>query len=686
MFMANQQIAVIEFADPKDGFCSRAAFKSNDEIIGICQRTLDTFSLGRWDIQKAALLEKKPLSEQGHFLRMALSPDQTKIALQFWNRVAVIGSDNLQRLVNVSDPKTRPTCMAWSADGKRLTIGGQGLLRSVDCASGEVSQSIKFHGEPKAVGFTRANEITFGLNSDIRVWRIGSSTIETLTHLENPGRTWNHAISAKCVASATDKGDLVLTSTSDGRQTRHTVAKNGSAETFCFSKDESKLAVGFSNGTVLVWDVVGGKELLTWKKPRYTQVGSLDFSPDGSLLLCLIDRSLFVLDFRAGAKSRRLVRPKLPEGMLRCLTLTGSDNRMDQKGYNTPLNSLPLGCPVCKLPDLDFVPQPYVLGKGVDSPVDWAPAEVGNLLVRERAKKMLESAAPGQCAFYPTQKKTGEPTGWYLVVPLNKFVTGRVRENIPRCEHCGEPLHAHGSQYENVDLSPIARFEIFKTKNWFSVAEDIRHLAPGVDKRHQLSLSRQVHASLRLALLIDKLGLRGLEQCMSSRDEPSPEDHAWVRKQLSVLEGQLGSDDTEANRQWFENYLASKRKKPKPFDFSGIEQDHNLTLPNAYKKFVEKIGSKTFRNIDGEEGFDVRVLLPTDLDFDAFPGRIKDDPEAETGADGIVFADTEFGDFFCFKRPATNGEFEVYRYDHEMDDFEPYAKDFESTIRAWAGE
>jgi WD40 repeat protein len=679
------EIAVIEFADNKDGCCRRATFTSTGEILGILLADQQRIRLGRWDVQTATLVEKSDPFDQGHFLDFVLSPDDSKIALQFFERPVIVDRQTLQRTLSIPHGGLYPKCVAWSPDGRYLAIGGRERLKCVDRQSGEVVQSIKFHGEAKAIGFTSPGEITACLDSDIRVWRVGASTIDTLTHLENPGRTWNHAVGAKWIASASDKGDLILTSTADGGQRRHTIAKNGSADLLRFSRDQSKIVIGFSNGAILVWDVVADKELLRWKKPRYTGVDSLDFNADNSLLLCLIASGLFVLDFRKGAKSRPVARPKLPEGMLRCLTFVGSDNRMDQKGYDTPLNPLPLGCPVCKLPDLDFVPQPYLLAKGVDSPAELAAAEVGNLLVRARARKVLELAAPGQCAFYPTQKKTGEATGWYLAVPLNKIVTGRVKENVPRCEHCGEPLHAHGSQYENVELSPIAPFEMFKTQNWFSVATDIRRLASGVDKRHQLSLSRQVHASLRLALLIDKLGLRGLEQCMSSRDEPSQEDHAWARKQLSVLEGQLGGDDAEANRQWFEDYLATKRRKPKPFDFSEIEQDHNLTLPDAYKKFVEKIGSKIFRNIDGEEGFDVRVLLPNELDFDALAGRIKDDPEADAGADGIVFAETGFGDVFCFKRvPATN-EFEVYRYDHEMDDLELYAKNFESTIRAWAG-
>ena len=53
--------------------------------------------------------------------------------------------------------------------------------------------------------------------------------------------------------------------------------------------------------------------------------------------------------------------------------MTGPDTRMDEGA-----NPLPVKCPHCTMPDLDFVAEPYRLATGFTAPVETAPAEVGN--------------------------------------------------------------------------------------------------------------------------------------------------------------------------------------------------------------------------------------------------------------------------------------------------------------------
>ena len=79
----------------------------------------------------------------------------------------------------------------------------------------------------------------------------------------------------------------------------------------------------------------------------------------------------------------------------------------------------------------------------------------------------------------------------------------------------------------------------------------------------------------------------------------------------------------------------------------------------------------------------MRVLLPDELDGKSFAGAIKDDLAAEAGDDGIVFAESNSGDVFCFKRGGDGKEPEVYRYMHEIDDFEAYARSFAACVKAW---
>lgn len=91
-----------------------------------------------------------------------------------------------------------------------------------------------------------------------------------------------------------------------------------------------------------------------------------------------------------------------------CVIMTGPDVLMDQRGDTyEPANALPVKCPHCTFPDLDFIANPYVLTKGVSSPAETSPAQLGNFLVRERVRRILEIVVPDACAFHPT--KSGNP-------------------------------------------------------------------------------------------------------------------------------------------------------------------------------------------------------------------------------------------------------------------------------------
>src|SRR5689334_10530180 len=83
--------------------------------------------------------------------------------------------------------------------------------------------------------------------------------------------------------------------------------------------------------------------------------------------------------------------------------MVGPDSQMDRFGSaERPANALPAKCPHCTVPNFDFVAKPYLLAKGFAIPAETTHAEVGNFLVRERARKILELVVPGACTFHPT--------------------------------------------------------------------------------------------------------------------------------------------------------------------------------------------------------------------------------------------------------------------------------------------
>jgi hypothetical protein len=392
--------------------------------------------------------------------------------------------------------------------------------------------------------------------------------------------------------------------------------------------------------------------------------------------------------------------PTLPPGHHQCLMMCGPDRRMDQKGtHNAPANPLPMKCQTCRFVDLDFVPQPYLLCKGIDTPVDMAPAEVGNFLVRERVRRVLETVAPGQCEFYPTQnQKTKEATPWFLAVPQQLLSTVTVKQSTKRCPACGEPDSCNGSQYEkHQDILP-SPFDVFKSRNWTSAAdrypryEVFDYFRKCVDHRHALSLNRDFFFSVRLDTLFKKLGVRGLVRYWPGAGlKPTADDLAWVQEKLHQLNGaSLGTSPSDAGQDvklWFADYLKAKAKKQlKAPDFAAIENAHGLELPADYKEFIAKVGTKTFKNMDGEEGFNIRIMPPKDLDFHELRKTRRAGPEFSDKApvDAVVFAATEHGDALCFDITEKNCDYPVFLYEHEMDDFEPFTVSFAACIKRLA--
>ena len=122
---------------------------------------------------------------------------------------------------------------------------------------------------------------------------------------------------------------------------------------------------------------------------------------------------------------------------MRCFELTGPDERMDCRSLaDEPLNPLPQLCGKCGFPELDHVPQPYLLIRSrTMSPHELALAENRNFFVRPRIRRVLEVLAPRQCLFFPTShEQTASPTPWFLVCRKNLVATATGKHSIARCE------------------------------------------------------------------------------------------------------------------------------------------------------------------------------------------------------------------------------------------------------------
>ena len=370
-----------------------------------------------------------------------------------------------------------------------------------------------------------------------------------------------------------------------------------------------------------------------------------------------------------------------------------ADERMDHRDFTQPLNKLNPKCAACGFPDLECVPQPYyVIKSRTMTPNELAGAEVGNFLVRGRVKSVLELVASGQCTFVETcYLGTTQASPWFLAVPTNQVVAGVTKPSIPRCKRCGEPRSSHpGSQWAETlfgeryakrgrTWTDESKFDILKSATWAS-SED------GWDKW----LNRPLYLSVRLLHLFKRIGAKGFRfyEADSPKEIPlAPEDRPWVEEKLAQIEAagiplQPQGIVSKADAEWFRSHLKENaRKSTEAIDVKSIERRLKTKLPKSYLEFMEKVGSKTFENVENEEGMNAELLPPAELHID----EIEDwDDKSNPPVPVLTFADNGHGDCWCFDMASGLKEPPVLFYLHEVNRLEPFADNFAACIKRFA--
>ena len=95
------------------------------------------------------------------------------------------------------------------------------------------------------------------------------------------------------------------------------------------------------------------------------------------------------------------------------------------------------------------------------------------------------------------------------------------------------------------------------------------------------------------------------------------------------------------------------------------------------------VGPTTFEDVDELEGFTATILGPSELGVECFVDEFED--EESRAVNGLTFATTGHGDCFCFDVQKGKKEYPVFLYKHEMNFFEPYAENFATCIKRFAG-
>ncbi len=695
--MSKPQFVVIEGETGDKLFPGHVCFSADDSrIIGGIpgQKHLGVnCRLVQWDAEtgKVLTVSDEPSTEE-YCTDLKASPSGKQFAQKAGSRIAIRDAMTTKEVRSWPMPsKTVTRGLAWSSSGKLLAANSSAV--SVwNTTSGEVEAALDSFAEP--IGFLSEEPavLLVGDNDGVSIWRTDQKQAKRVVKApKSKGYCWDHALSpdGRTLISASEIGTLARTDTATWKTTFANGIRSSCGFEFAFAPDSSRVAITGSSGTLLVWDVVNHKPWLKWSKPNHHSAGSPSYSADGQRLALALDRRMHVLDFRPGAKAQKAVVATLAGDLHRCVQMVGGDERMDLTGGNgVPLNVLPSKCPTCRMPDLDHVSVPYLLGRGIEKPADLAPSEAGNFLVRESAKRILELVAPEQCRFVPTvHQKTKQPTHWFLAVPLNLQATATPPKQRERCPQCGEPwcFHHYSESQAGEDwASPASSHDVFKSRNWCSNKAPFK----GWGQDRPSIPGRQLLFSVRLEVLFKKLKFRGLIRAYDSKAAVTAADEAWVKDQLARLAQAKtpasGPTKTDSAEEWFRQFLARPAKKaPAAFDFKALEKREGCRLPQSYQDFSAKIGRKKFADFQGEEGLDVTIWPGAKLDFDTFRNP---DGDSDGPTRAVVFATLENGDSLCFDLSAKTGESPVFHYDHETDCFEPFAKTFADCVRQLAGD
>lgn len=386
---------------------------------------------------------------------------------------------------------------------------------------------------------------------------------------------------------------------------------------------------------------------------------------------------------------------------MRMIALTGSDERFDSDfWWGTPLNVLPVACPACQFPDLAHVPQPYFLKRAAcRSSLEMFPAAHGNILVKDRLKRVIELLVPGDCNFHPTTvAKSKEPAPWWLMVPNRLMTTGEVKDSIRRCPECAQPVSAHGTQYEvplpnRPDVLEQSGVDVSKSTNWYS-EERGWHLWIEQQQRWRYSLHCDPLMSIRLFNLLTRIGARGMVELglQTAESRPLGEELDWIETGLRRLAeaGIPGMPDGAMSKEdaaWHRKFLKARGRQIAKPDFRAFEKSHKLQLPPSYRKTLEKCGPLVFTDVDEIEGVSVQLLPLEEVDAVSMRHGIADfEDEPSKAVDCVVFATAENGDWYCFDAAGKHSEKPVYLYNHEGHFLEPYSAHFVECLRRFSDE
>ena len=183
--------------------------------------------------------------------------------------------------------------LALSRDGKTLVVaGGDGVIRFVDMATGEIRRTITGHTNAIYMAIFSPDEKLMASSSrdlTARIWDLLTGReLKKLNGFRCSVKAIAYSPNGQIVAASGNDGMLKLWDVTTGKELKSLVHIDSadidmSVYSVAFSRDGKKIYGGNGDGTISEWDVASGKETRVWKA-HDSSAYKLLFSPDYRLL------------------------------------------------------------------------------------------------------------------------------------------------------------------------------------------------------------------------------------------------------------------------------------------------------------------------------------------------------------------------------------------------------------------